>query len=83
MSVTRLQMRFKDSNNATVSFTVNPAQKPVDENHVLEQMQRIINTGAFYTWTGGDIVEIVGATLISTETTDLGVEPDTCPECGD
>lgn len=70
----RLRMRFKDSNDVIVSFTVTPAHTPVDENNVLEQMQRIINTGAFYTYTGGNIVEILDATLYSVEETELDIE---------
>ncbi len=82
-AVKRLRLRFKDSNDVIVSFTINPAHTPVDENDVLDQMNRIINTNAFYTWTGGNIVAIEDATLISTEETELDITPSTCPECGE
>jgi len=82
-AVKRLRLRFKDSNDVIVSFTINPAHTPVDENNVLDQMNRIINTNAFYTWTDGNIVAIEDASLISTEETELDITPSTCPGCGE
>ena len=65
MSITtkRLRMRFRDSNERIVSFTVNPPKLPVNTADVEDFMNEVIATNAFYTWTGGDIVEKLDAAL--------------------
>jgi len=65
MSITtkRLRMRFRDSNERIVSFTVNPPKLPVNVGDVEDFMDEVIATNAFYTWTGGDIVEKLDAAL--------------------
>ena len=65
MSITtkRLRMRFRDSNERIVSFTVNPPKLPVNTADVEDFMNEVITTNAFYTWTGGDIVEKLDAAL--------------------
>ena len=68
MSVTySLRLRFRDTNDAQVSFTITPAQVPVDTNEVTELMNLILSTNAFYTYTEGDIYKKVDALLIATE----------------
>jgi len=49
----RLTMRFRDSNDRIVSFTVNPPVDPVDLTEVDALMDLIINTDTFYSYTGG------------------------------
>ncbi len=57
MSITKsLRMRFKDSNNRLVTFTVNPPVMPVNLADVEALMDLIIETNTFYTYTGGSIV---------------------------
>lgn len=69
----RLRMRFRDSNGALISFTVNPPVTPVKETDVAGQMNLIISSNAFYTWTGGDITEAVDAVLYTVETEEIVV----------
>ena len=74
--IRRLRMRFRDSNDRLVSFTVNPALTPVEEIDVLALMDLIISSSAFYTFTGGDIISRVDATLytIEEEEIEIGIE---------
>lgn len=60
-----LRMRFRDSNNRIVTFSVSPPALPVVENDVEEMMELIISTNAFFTYTGGDVVEKVDALLVT------------------
>jgi hypothetical protein len=55
----RLVMRFIDSNERIVSFTINPPAEPVNLADVDELMDLIIASNTFYTYTGGAIVEKV------------------------
>ncbi len=74
MSLTkRLRMRFRDSNGALISFTVSPPATPVSEADVVEQMDLILSSNAFYTWTGNDIAEAVDAVLYTVETEEIVV----------
>ncbi|RQD73134.1 MAG: DUF2922 domain-containing protein [Candidatus Syntrophonatronum acetioxidans] len=74
--IKRLRMRFRDSNDRVVSFTVNPALTPVNESDVLALMDLIINSNSFYTFTGGDIISKVDAILytIEEEEIEIGIE---------
>lgn len=65
----RLRMRFRDSNDRIVSFSVNPPRLPVNTADVSDFMDQVIATNAFYTWTGGNIVEKVDA-VVHTAVTD-------------
>ena len=68
MAVTkRLRLRFRDSNNRIVSFTINPPAEPVNMAHVEELMNLIISTDLFYTYTGGQIAEKLDAALHTEE----------------
>lgn len=68
MTVTkRLRLRFRDSNERIVSFTINPPAEPVNLVHVEELMDLIISTDLFYTYTGGQIVEKLDAALHTAE----------------
>ena len=60
-----LRMRFRDSNDRIVSFTVSPPVQPVDVADVGELMDLIISSNAFYTYSDGDVVEKVDALLIT------------------
>ena len=60
-----LRMRFRDSNNHIVSFSVSPPLQPVNVNDVGELMDLIISSNAFYTYSEGDVVEKVDALLIT------------------
>ncbi len=60
-----LRMRFRDSNNRIVSFSVSPPLQPVDVQDVEDLMDLIISSNAFYTYTEGDVVQKVDALLIS------------------
>ena len=60
-----LRMRFKDSNNRIVSFSVSPPLQPVDVQDVEALMDLIISSNAFFTYTEGDVVEKVDALLIT------------------
>ncbi len=60
-----LRMRFRDSNNRIVSFSVSPPVQPVDVQNVEDLMDLIISSNAFYTYTEGDVIEKVDALLIS------------------
>ena len=60
-----LRMRFRDSNNRIVSFSVSPPVQPVNVDHVGDLMDLIISSNAFYTYTEGDVVEKVDALLIT------------------
>ena len=62
-----LRLRFRDTNDVLVSFTITPAQVPVDTNEVTELMNLILSTNAFYTYTEGDIHKKVDALLVATE----------------
>ncbi len=68
-----LRMRFLDSNERIVSFTVTPAKTPVVVSDVTDLMDLIITTNAFYTYTDGDIVSKVDAVLITTEKDELDI----------
>jgi hypothetical protein len=61
----RLTMRFRDSNDRIVSFTVNPPVDPVDLTEVDALMDLIINTDTFYSYTGGAIVEKIDVQMQS------------------
>ena len=63
ITTTRLRMRFRDSNDCIVSVTVNPPKQPVSSSDVADFMDQVIATNAFFTWTGGDIVEKIDARL--------------------
>lgn len=66
MAVTkRLTMRFRDSNDRVVSFTVNPPVEPVDLSAVEALMDLIINTDTFYSYSGGALVEKIDVRLHS------------------
>lgn len=68
MSITKsLRMRFKDSNNRLVTFTVNPPVMPVNLADVEALMELIIETNTFYTYTGGSIVTKVDVKLHTEE----------------
>ncbi len=68
MSITKsLRMRFKDSNNRLVTFTVNPPVMPVNLADVEALMNLIIETNTFYTYTGGSIVTKVDVKLHTEE----------------
>ncbi len=69
----RLRMRFLDSNDRIVSFSITPARVPVNVNDVLAVMELIISTDSFYTYTGGSIVEMIDANL-HTETVSPVIE---------
>ena len=69
-----LRLRFRDTNDALVSFTINPAHTPVDVNHVTELMDLILSSNVFYTYTGGDIARKVDALLIATEVDEVELE---------
>ncbi len=60
-----LRMRFRDSNGRIVSFTVSPPLQPVDVNDVVDLMDLIISSNAFFTYTEGDVIEKVDALLIT------------------
>ncbi len=60
-----LRMRFRDSNNRIVSFSVSPPVQPVALKDVEDLMDLIISSNAFYTYTEGDVIEKVDALLIS------------------
>ncbi len=60
-----LRMRFRDSNNRIVSFTISPPQQPVDLVDLEAIMQLIVDSNAFFTYTEGDVVEKLDAQLIS------------------
>ncbi len=73
MAVTkRLRLRFRDSNDRIVSFTINPPAEPVNLADVEELMDLIISTDLFYTYTGGQIVEKVDAALHTEEVEPVG-----------
>ena len=58
MTVTkRLRLRFRDSNDRIVSFTINPPAEPVNLADVEELMDLIISTDLFYTYTGGRLLK--------------------------
>ena len=63
----RLTMRFRDSNDRIVSFTVNPPVEPVDLTEVDALMDLIIATDTFYSYTGGAIVEKIDVQLHTEE----------------
>ena len=63
----RLTMRFRDSNDRIVSFTVNPPVDPVDLTEVDALMDLIINTDTFYSYTGGAIVAKIDVQLHTEE----------------
>jgi fumarate reductase subunit C len=68
VSITKsLRMRFKDSNNRLVTFTVNPPVMPVNLADVEALMDLIIETNTFYTYTGGSIVTKVDVKLHTEE----------------
>ncbi len=68
MGITKsLRMRFKDSNERLVTFTVNPPVIPVDMADVEALMDLIIETNTFYTYTGGSIVSKVDVKLHTEE----------------
>ena len=62
-----LRLRFRDTNDALVSFTITPAKVPVDTYDITELMNLILSTNAFYTYTEGDIHKKVDALLVATE----------------
>jgi hypothetical protein len=66
--VKQLRLRFRDSNDAIVSFTVNPPSQPVDMQEVEELMDYIISSNTFYTFTGGSVAEKLDVLLVTTET---------------
>ncbi len=75
MSVTHsLRLRFRDTNDALVSFTITPAQVPVDTDDITELMNLILSTNAFYTYTEGDIHIKVDALLVATEEEEVEIE---------
>jgi hypothetical protein len=59
----QLVLRFRDSNERLVSFTINPPAEPVDLSAVEELMDLIIASDTFYTYTGGSIVAKVDVRL--------------------
>ncbi len=59
----RLRLRFRDSNDRIISFSITPARVPVNVSDVLALMELIIGTDSFYTYTGGSIVEKLDANL--------------------
>ena len=69
-----LRLRFRDTNDALVSFTITPAQVPVDTNEVTELMNLILSTNAFYTYTEGNIYKKVDALLVATEEEEVEIE---------
>ncbi len=75
----RLRLRFRDSNDRIVSFTITPARVPVNVNDVQEVMDLIIGTDTFYTYTGGSIVKKLDANL-HTETVSPVIESFDPPE---
>ncbi len=75
MSVTySLRLRFRDTNDALVSFTITPALVPVDTDDITELMNLILSTNAFYTYTEGDIHKKVDALLIATEEEEVEID---------
>ncbi len=73
MTVTkRLRLRFRDSNERIVSFTINPPAEPVNLILVEELMDLIISTNLFYTYTGGQVVEKLDAALHTAEVEPVG-----------
>ncbi len=73
MTVTkRLRLRFRDSNERIVSFTINPPAEPVNLILVEELMDLIISTNLFYTYTGGQVVEKLDAALHTAEVESVG-----------
>ena len=60
-----LRMRFRDSNDRIVSFSVSPPQQPVEAQDVDDFMNLIVSSNAFFTYTDGDVVEKVDAMLIT------------------
>ncbi len=69
-----LRLRFRDTNDALVSFTITPAHTPVDSGDITELMDLILSTNAFYTYTGGDIDRKVDALLIAREEEEVELE---------
>ncbi len=69
-----LRMRFRDSNDRIISFTVTPAKTPVKVDDVIDHMNLIISTNSFYTYTGGNIVSKVDAVLIATEEDEIEID---------
>ena len=68
MDVTkRLRLRFRDSNNCTVSFTINPPAEPVNMTDVNELMDYIISSNTFYTYSGGYLVEKLDVSIHTEE----------------
>ncbi len=73
MTVTkRLRLRFRDSNERIISFTINPPAEPVNLADVEELMDLIISTDLFYTYTGGQVVEKLDAALHTAEVESVG-----------
>ncbi len=69
----RLVMRFLDSNNKHVTFSVNPPKEPVNLAEVEELMDLIISTNTFYTFTGGALVQKVDVRLFTEEVEEIEV----------
>ena len=75
MSVTySLRLRFRDTNDVLVSFTITPALVPVDTDDITELMNLILSTNAFYTYTEGDIHKKVDALLVATEEEEVEID---------
>ncbi len=73
MTVTkRLRLRFRDSNERIVSFTINPPVEPVNLADVEELMDLIISTDLFYTYTGGQILKKLMPPCIPKKSSRLG-----------
>lgn len=60
-----LRMRFRDSNDRLVSFTVSPPVNPPVIADVTDMMNLIVSSNAFFTYTEGDVVEKVDAQIIT------------------
>ena len=69
-----LRLRFRDTNDALVSFTITPAQVPADTDDITELMNLILSTNAFYTYTEGDIHKKVDALLVATEEEEVEID---------
>ncbi len=66
----RLEMTFRNANDGRANISVDEPKDDLTSEEIEGVMEEIIEKGVFYSG-GGDLVEIIGARIVTTEVEDI------------
>lgn len=66
----RLEMVFRNSNDGRASISVDDPKDDLTSEEIKATMDGIIEKGVFYS-PGGDLVDLIGARIVTTEVEDI------------